>query len=199
MANEAIQDRELVRRFQEQRDIGAFDELVRRHSRQAYQLAYGTLLNREDAEEVVQDAFLRIYRSLDRFRNDAEFSTWMYRIVVNLCHNKFRWNRVRGAGRTFSLDETPEDAAATRDSDRPRIELQQRELPPDKAAEFNELQEQLTQANRELPEAYRTTLLMRNVQEMDYEQIAAALGLPVGTVKSRINRAREQLRERLGL
>ena len=193
------EDRELVRRFQELHDQAAFDELVRRHSRQAYQLAYGTLLNKEDAEEVVQDAFLRIYRSLDRFRSDSEFSTWMYRIVVNLCHNKFRWNRVRGAGRTISLDVPADSGAATRDGEAPRIELQEKRLSPDQAAEFSELQSLLQQAIQELPESSRSVLLMRNVQEMDYDQIAQTLQLPVGTVKSRINRAREQLRAKLGL
>ena len=193
------EDRELVRRFQELHDQAAFDELVRRHSRQAYQLAYGTLLNKEDAEEVVQDAFLRIYRSLDRFRSDSEFSTWMYRIVVNLCHNKFRWNRVRGAGRTISLDAPADSGAATRDGEAPRIELQEKRLSPDQAAEFSELQSLLQQAIQELPESSRSVLLMRNVQEMDYDQIAQTLQLPVGTVKSRINRAREQLRAKLGL
>ena len=97
-------DLELVQQFQREHDQAAFDQLVERHSDRAFQLAYSILQNRQDAEEVVQDAFIRIYRSLGNFRGDAQFSTWMYRIVVNLCNNKFRWNKVRGANCTISID-----------------------------------------------------------------------------------------------
>ena len=89
-------DRRLVERFKAG-DEEAFDALVDRHSARAYQIAYGVLGNREDAEEVAQDAFIRMHKALPSFRGESEFTTWMYRIVTNLARNKYRWNKTRMA------------------------------------------------------------------------------------------------------
>ena len=120
-------DLELVQQFQREHDQAAFDQLVERHSDRAFQLAYSILQNRQDAEEVVQDAFIRIYRSLGNFRGDAQFSTWMYRIVVNLCNNKFRWNKVRGANCTISIDAPLPNAEGDEDL---RLELPSSDASP---------------------------------------------------------------------
>ena len=189
-------DLELVQKFQRESDQHAFDLLVERHSERAYQLAYSILQNRQDAEEVVQDAFIRIYRSLANFRGDAQFSTWMYRIVVNLCNNKFRWIKVRGANRNFSID-----APLSNDDgdDGLRLELPGTDAPPSEQAAYAELRERLEQAMAQLPESYRTAVMLRNVQQLDYDEIARILNCAVGTVKSRINRGREMLRQALKL
>ena len=85
-----------------------FDELVKAYTQKLYRLAYGLLGNHHDAEEVVQDSFVRAYRGLDSFRGDSSFETWMHRITMNLARNKFHWNRRRGEGMTMSLSDLPE-------------------------------------------------------------------------------------------
>src|SRR2546422_5814781 len=90
----------------------AFDELVSRHHARAFHIAYPVLLNHEDATEVAQDAFVRIYQSLDGFRGDCEFTTWLHQIVVNLARNKRRWWKRRGRYAMVSLDE-PAEAPVT--------------------------------------------------------------------------------------
>lgn len=190
-------DRELVRDFQKDGDESAFDELVARHYGHAYQIAYGTLGNREDAEEVVQDTFLRIHRALPAFRGDSEFSTWMYRIVINLCNNKFRWNRIRGCKVTDSID-APLNLPGKYNTTL-KIEIPDRQMPPDKQYVFDETNRRLHEAMQRLPESYREAVLLRNVKQLDYEQIARILNCAIGTVKSRISRGRDLLREYMEL
>jgi RNA polymerase sigma-70 factor (ECF subfamily) len=97
------EDQELIERFKNG-DEFAFDQLVRKYTSRAYGIAYGILGSREDAQEVAQDAFIRIHRALPKFRGDSEFTTWMYRIVTNLAKNKYRWNKCRGSKVTSSLN-----------------------------------------------------------------------------------------------
>ena len=98
MSNDISQasDAELIERFN-RGEKEVFGILAERYSGRAYQIAYGVLGNREDAQEVAQDVFVRIYKALPRFRGDARFSTWMYRIAMNLARNKYRWNKTRGS------------------------------------------------------------------------------------------------------
>ena len=186
-------DRELVQRFQATGDSDAFEQLVERHTGKAYQLAYGLLSSREDAEEVVQDAFVRIFRALPRFRGDSEFTTWMYRIVVNLCNNRYRWNKHRGQGKHISIDAPLEG----QENDTLRLDLPDETLPPDKELTMQEFRTRTEKAMQALPESYRQAVMMRALKEMDYDEIAAVLHCAVGTVKSRINRGREMLRKML--
>ena len=190
-----IPDSELVRRIQSGSDLQAFTTLVERHSGRAYQIAYGILANREDSEEVVQDAFVRIHRALPNFRGDSEFTTWMYRIIVNLCNNKYRWNKSRRIGRNISIDAPLEH----QDGSDLHLELPSPMQPPDKQVELAELRTRTAKAMKALPESYRNAVLLRNVRHLDYDQIAEILNCPVGTVKSRINRGREMLRQMLDL
>lgn len=197
-AQPTLTDRQLVERFQQTKDQTAFDELISRHSGHAYQIAFGYLSSREDAEEVVQDAFMRIYRNLPNFRGDAEFSTWMYRIVINLCNNKYRWNKIRGAGKSISVD-APLDTHESSDEGNLKLELSDERMIPDRQVAFNEMRDRLNVAMKALPESYRQAVLLRNVKQLDYDQIAEILHCAVGTVKSRINRGREILRQALDL
>src|SRR2546427_578002 len=103
--SEAVSDRELVARLQSG-DEQAFDELVIRHEQRALNVAYQLLRDREDATEVAQDAFVRIYRSIAGFRGECEFTTWLHQIVVNLARNKHRWWKRRGRHASVSLDST---------------------------------------------------------------------------------------------
>ena len=96
------EDLELVKDFKNGSEE-AFNQLISRYASKMFQTAYGLIGSREDAEEVVQDAFVRIYKHLDQFRGDSSFSTWVYRIVVNLSRNKYQWNKRRGSDLTFSI------------------------------------------------------------------------------------------------
>jgi len=186
--SEAVSDRELVARLQSG-DEKAFDELVIRHQQRALNVAYQLLRDREDATEVAQDAFVRIYRSIGEFRGECEFTTWLHQIVLNLAHNKHRWWHRRGKQVTVSVDcpvampdgEVEIQVAAKGDA--PNVEAAK--------AEFVQM---LSEKIGELPPKFREVLVLRNVENMRYEEIAVALGCSVGTVKSRIARAREALR-----
>ncbi len=187
-------DRQLVERFKAG-DETAFDALVDRHSARAFQIAYGVLGSREDAEEVAQDAFIRMHRALPDFRGEAEFTTWMYRIVTNLARNKYRWNKNRMAEFHDSIDAPVEGD----DGEGRKIDLPDTRSTPEEEAVYAELDNALQSELGRLPEAQRQVLVMRNVQDMSYEDIADALKCKIGTVKSRLARAREELCRRLGL
>ncbi len=189
-----VSDKELIQRFNEG-DKTAFDTLAERYAQKAYQIAFGVLRNREDAQEVAQDAFVRMYKALPSFRGDAEFTTWMYRIVVNLSRNKYRWKKTRGFKRETSMDAPIEDE----EGNRLTIDLEEPRSQPDEETQFHELQDRVEQEINNLPPAYREALILRNVEEMNYEQIAEILGCKLGTIKSRIARAREELRRRIEL
>ena len=184
-----VSDRDLVARCRDG-DESAFDALVLRHRERACNIAYSVLLSHEDATEVAQDAFVNVYRNIREFRGDCEFTTWLHQIVVNLARNRHRWWKRRGKSATVSLDcpvETsdglrPAQAAATTD-------------PPDAEAMHAEFLRILEAGMAGLPARYREILLLRNVHEMSYEKIAAVLHCSVGTVKSRMARAREALRQ----
>ncbi|MBT3376372.1 MAG: sigma-70 family RNA polymerase sigma factor [Lentisphaerae bacterium] len=195
MSNSTLElpDRELIERFNSG-EQEAFDILVQKHSGRAYQIAYGVLGKREDAEEVAQDVFVRVYRALPRFRGDSEFTTWMYRIAVNLARNKYRWNKSRGGQRTFSIDAPIE---GLKDTNAAGIDLPAESLTPDEQISLDEFQQNISVELQQLPPLYREALVLRNVEHMSYEDIASVLGCKLGTIKSRIARAREELRKRL--
>ena len=184
-----VSDRELVARCRAG-DEAAFDALVVRHRERAFNIAYPLLLNYEDATEVAQDAFVKVYRSIGGFRGDCEFTTWLYQIVVNLARNKRRWWVRRGRKMTVSMDcpvetldgEMTAQVAAATD-------------PPDAEVARAEFVRTLEERIANLPTRYREVLLLRNVEDMSYEKIAVVLDCSVGTVKSRIARAREALRQ----
>jgi RNA polymerase sigma-70 factor (ECF subfamily) len=177
-----VTDRELVARCQAG-DEAAFDGLVQRHQQRALNVAYQLLHNREDATEVAQDAFVRIYGSLNEFRGDCEFTTWLHQIVVNLARNKHRWWKRRARSETVPLDD-PSSGPLAGTAD-----------PPDVEAVKAEFVRTIGDKMAGLPAHSREVLVLRNVEELSYEQIALVLDCSVGTVKSRIARAREQLRK----
>jgi RNA polymerase sigma-70 factor, ECF subfamily len=175
--------------------LEAFDSLMDRHAGKAFQIAYGILGQKDDAEEVTQDAFVRIFRALPKFRGDSEFSTWMYRIVVNQARNKYRWNKRRGAHLNMSINQQIE----MDDSSIMTFDLPDGRKTPDREIIFKEWEGEIAAEVEKLPEVNREALILRNVKNLSYEQIAQVLNCKVGTVKSRIARAREELRKRLGL
>jgi RNA polymerase sigma-70 factor (ECF subfamily) len=177
-----VSDRDLVAQAQGGA-MPAFDALVRRHQGRAFNVAFQLLRNHEDAAEVAQDAFVRIYRNIGTFRGECEFTTWLHQIVVNLARNKHRWWHRRGREHAVALD----DVLAN--------QLPAAESAPDAEADRLEFARRLSAKMAELPAISREVLVLRNVEQMSYEEIAVALECSVGTVKSRIARAREALRE----
>jgi RNA polymerase sigma-70 factor (ECF subfamily) len=170
---------ELVARAQHG-DQQAFDELVRRTHADTYTLAYRLCGNEEDARDVVQDAYLRAYKGLKRFRGDAQFSTWMYRITAN-CANTLMSKRHKH--RHDELHDTIEDTDSARD--------------PAAQADAMALRADLADALAELSPKLRAVVLLRDVYELPHEDIAAELGISETAAKVRLHRARLQLKDRL--
>ncbi len=171
----------------------AFGELVNSHWDKIYNRANSLLDNHQDAEEVAQDTFIRARKSIGNFRGDCSLSTWLYRIATNLAHNKhwYWWRRKRG--NSISLDTSLGEESDMTISD----VLSGDERDPADCAVASELMEILPRAMKSIPEKYSEVLRLRNETDMSYEDIAKKLNLSVGTVKSRLSRAREYLREEL--
>ena len=177
---------DLVRRAQ-RGEIAAFNTLVIRHQNAAYSLALRFLRTREAAEDVTQEAFVRAWRAIDTFRGER-FRSWLLRIVANAARDELR-RRKRRPQR--SLDETWDD------SDMASIDPVEPGLGPQERAEQTELRGVLERALAELPEEWRMVVLLSDVHGMSYEEIADAVDAPLGTVKSRLSRARARLRQLL--
>jgi RNA polymerase sigma-70 factor, ECF subfamily len=163
-------------------DRGAFDELVRRTYVETYTLALRLVGDEEDARDVVQEAYLRAYRGLPRFRGDARFTTWMYRITAN-CAATFVGRRRR------SRHEELTDEVAGAD-DRPAVDPQAR---ADQAA----LRDRLQDALLDLPPRLRAVVVLRDIYDLSHEAIADELGISESAAKVRLHRARRRLRDRL--
>lgn len=168
----------------------AFATLVDRYRGRIINLVSRFINDRDRAQEIAQEVFLRIYIHRERYRPSGKFSTWMYTIAVNLAKNEIR-RRVRARG-VVSLDKLLE---ATGDSG---MFASDPSAKPDRTLRQREVQEWVQDALRDLPDKYREVIVLRDVQQLSYEEIEEVLGIPGGTVRSRINRARAALQERLG-
>jgi RNA polymerase sigma-70 factor (ECF subfamily) len=170
-------------------DISAFEELVRRYDRNVFRIAQHITQNREDAEDVVQDAFLKAYGNLSQFQGQSKFYTWLVRIAVNEALMKLRRRRPE---RTVSLDQDVE-------TDEDTIPREVADWSPNPEQQYNqaELRELLQKTIQGLPAGFRTVFVLRDVEGLSTEETAEALGLSIPAVKSRLLRARLQLRERL--
>jgi RNA polymerase sigma-70 factor (ECF subfamily) len=192
-AEEVAFDRVLVDRFKNG-DQSAFDEMVTRYWDRIYAMVNQLLRNQQDAEEVTQDAFIRAHRGLVNFRGDSAFSTWLYQIATNLARNRYWywWRRKRDKSVSF-------DAPISADNDTTLAEIIPAELEtPEDATVTQELVSNIAAGMERLSAKHREILILRNIKNLTYEEIAAILSISVGTVKSRIARARESLRAKLG-
>src|ERR1700756_373520 len=170
-------------------DVAAFEELVRRYDRNVFRIAQHITQNREDAEDVVQDAFFKAYSNLEQFQGQSKFYTWLVRIAVNEALMKLRRRKPE---RTVSLDEE----VKTEDDSLPR-EVADWSPNPEQMYNQAELRDILTRTIQGLPAGFRTVFVLRDVEGLSTEETAQALELSVPAVKSRLLRARLQLRERL--
>jgi RNA polymerase sigma-70 factor, ECF subfamily len=164
-------------------NAAAFGELVRRHQDRLYNTVYRLLDNHEDAYDVVQDAFLNAYQSLDSFKGDSLFFTWLYRIAVNTAISFKRKRRVMvridTTGSNPSI-EPPDPSEETR---------------PGHAIEQAEQEQRIQQALARLSAEHRAVLVLKDMEGQKYEDMAETLGVPIGTIRSRLHRARIELRE----
>lgn len=184
MAN-PVPDAELVRRFKEG-DREAFAEIVRRYQDRVYTMCTRWMGDRDVAEEVAQDVFLALFRSLGGFRGDAQLSTWIYRVVINHCKNRRSYRRRRHVDQHEPLEG---DAG----EDVPVREIADGGPGTDAPLHASQAGTMLHAALALLDDEQRQILLLREVQDLSYEEIADILELPRGTVKSRLHRARIEL------
>ena len=167
-------------------DKNAFEELVMANQKNVYNLAYKMTRNEDDALDISQEAFIKAYRQLSGFRGDSRFSVWLYRLTYNLCID---FLRKKPAQTTLSLDYEDDDG------DLKPLEIPDlRNLPEDNAMR-GEMRKTIAESIDELKARYREILVMREVTGMSYDEIAESLGVNVGTVKSRLSRARLKLIE----
>ncbi len=178
-------DAELVDRWQAG-DQGAFGDLVRRHERRVFSLVLRMLGNREEAEDVAQEAFLSLHRHGRRFRRQARFSTFVYRVAANAALNRRR---------TLGRKRAREEALARRQDAGFDLPVTPRD--PESAASGSQIQARVQAALLELPPDLRMAIVLCDIEGQSYSDIAEVLRIPEGTVKSRIHRARHALRERL--
>jgi RNA polymerase sigma-70 factor (ECF subfamily) len=176
-------DERLVRRFKDG-SAEAFEILVQRHGARVYNLCLRILGDAEEAADASQDTFLAALRKLSSFRGDAAFTTWLHRVAVNACYDSLRKKRRRPL-----LQIVPDEG-----DERPEPSL-----PSPDHAEGVVLSVDVGRALAQVPEEFRVVLVLADVQDLPYEEIASVLGIPVGTVKSRVFRGRAALGRALGV
>ena len=170
------------------RDEAAFNELVHRHQAQVYRLLLRMLGDSAEAEDVAQEVFVSVFKSIDGFRGDSALSTWLYRIAANHAKNRIKYLARRARDAEQPLDEHAETRAAAVFTARPDG--------PDQLVESRQAGGHLERAYASLDSEQRVLLTLRDMENMSYEEIRQITGLPIGTVKSKLHRARMALHER---
>ena len=165
-------------------DASAFNQLMAQHEQRMYAIALRMCKNREDAQDCLQEAMLRVFRAIGAFKGESSFGTWMYRITMNICLDELRRKKkIRDTSMDALLDQgwSPSDMTGS----------------PERKAMQHELRQTLHSAINDLPEDMRAAIILRDIHGCTYDEIARALDVNVGTVKSRISRGREKLREKI--
>ena len=172
------------------RDESAFNELVVTYERRVFALVFRMLGRRDEAEDLAQEVFVQVFKAIDQFRGESKLSTWIYRIAVNLCKNRSKYLSRRHAGDTEDVDAMVDRAPFSQAKGVSVGGISQ----PDELVEGMQLEVIVKRAIAQLEPEFREVLVLRDVEDLSYEEIATITGLPDGTVKSRIHRARAQLR-----
>ena len=188
----SLRERMLIRRLQ-QRDEKAFEEIVRMYQHKVYNLVYRMIGSQQEAEDIAQEVFVTVFKSVDSFRGEAKFSTWLYRIAANHCKNRMKYLGRRSYKSTGELNEAAEREAvdAQPSSIRPHVDG------PDAVLEGLEMERTVQEGIKALEEEHRVLVILRDVEDLSYEEISSITGLELGTVKSRLHRARLQLKEHM--
>lgn len=183
-------ERSLLRRLRD-RDERAFRELVQEHRDRVYNITFRMLGNRAEAEDVAQEVFITVFKTIDQFREEAKFSTWLYRVAVNHCKNRIKYLARRHDRDRDQLDEATQGNGVNGTIGGP--------IPssPDRALAGAQMEKLLQDAIASLEDDQRIVVVLRDVEDLSIEEICEITGLPDGTVKSRLHRARLVLRKRL--
>lgn len=168
-------------------DREAFNALVTKYQKQVFNIAYGMLSDYEDASDASQEVFVKVYRSIASFKGQASFSTWLYRICSNVCNDMLRKRQRRVISVSIDSD----------DDENPAMHLPSNEPTPAEILEQTERQKAVLEAINSLRREYREIIVYSDMEQLSYEEISKILRCPVGTVKSRLNRARNSLRKKL--
>ncbi|MCL6478596.1 MAG: sigma-70 family RNA polymerase sigma factor [Peptococcaceae bacterium] len=179
-------DDRLVKRSREG-DLDAFEELVKRYESKVYSIAYRFMGNHADASDLAQEAFIRVYQALPTFRGESSFATWMYRITANACRDEIRKQQRH---KNLYLEEVISQTGG-------RSSLAAAGLSPEESLERCEIHDLVQRQLNGLSGDHRLILVMREIEGMSYEEIAASLDCTLGTVKSRLNRARQALKQKV--
>ncbi len=182
------EERELIERLK-RHDEAAFNRFVLQYQERVFRLLLRMLGDRAEAEDLAQEVFISIFKSIDSFRGDSQLSTWVYRVAANHCRNRIKYLTRRRRKLTDNYDD--------QDADGDIHQVQARPNPPDRLLEARQTEHLLQAGLLALDEEQRELIVLREVEHLSYEEIMTITGLPEGTVKSRLHRARTGLREYL--
>ena len=187
-----VQDGQFIERLK-RGESAAFETLVNERSGEIYGLLYRLTENPEEARDLTQETFLRAFQSIRSFRGDSDLRTWIYRIAINQARNRWRWWRRRRRDSTVSIDSTGENGKPALVATLKAENVQS----PEQDTLAHERERILRNALKDLRRVYRETVILRDIEGFAYEEIAVALDISVGTVKSRLARGRQELRSKL--
>lgn len=179
-----LTEKELIEKCKKN-DRSAFNTLVQTYQSKIINLAYGMLSNQEDACDAAQEVFIRVYRGIFKFEQKSSFSTWIYRITVNVCNDILR-KRTRTAPTVSIYQDSDEEHIMELPDDKPT---------PSEHLEMTETQLLVKNALNALSDEYRTVITLYDLEGLSYDEISSVLNCPIGTIKSRLNRARKMLRK----
>lgn len=180
-------DREMIARCKKG-DREAFNKLMETYQKQVFNISYGMLSDYEDASDAAQEVFVKVWRSIAGFKGESSFTTWLYRICANVCNDILRKRQRRGMTVSLDVDDGDKNPAAELPSEAPT---------PEESLEADERQRLVRRAIDSLSDEFRTVIILSDLQQLSYEEVANVLKIPTGTVKSRLNRARNALRKKL--
>jgi RNA polymerase sigma-70 factor, ECF subfamily len=183
-------ERSLLRRLRD-RDERAFRELLELHRDRVFNITFRMLGDRAEAEDVAQEVFISVFKTIDQFREESKFSTWLYRVAVNHCKNRIKYLARRHTRDREELDETSHQANGAVTG------VPVRAAQPDRALEGAQMERLLQEAIGNLDDDHRIVVVLRDIEDLSIEEICDITGLPDGTVKSRLHRARLVLRKKL--
>lgn len=189
------EERKLVKRLK-QGDSRAFDLVVKEFQNKIFSLIYRMMGNAQEAEDLAQDVFVTLYTSIDGFREESKLGTWLYRIAVNHCRNRMKYLGRRKESQKRSLDQATERRlSGEKSAGNPRLQAHLHR--PDEMAQGRQLEKILQRELAALDGDQRTLIVLRDVQGLTYQEIVEVVDLPLGTVKSRLHRARMTLKEKI--
>jgi RNA polymerase sigma-70 factor, ECF subfamily len=187
------QEEKLIQRLR-LRDEWAFAQIVQLYQQKIFQIIFRMLSSQTEAEDITQEVFVTVFKSIESFRGDAKFSTWLYRIAINHSKNRIKYLSRRDYHRGTPLDEVSDREAGTESAG---VFLQSTIPQPDKMVEGLQIEAIVQREMAALEEEHRTLIVLRDVENLSYDEISSITGLPEGTVKSRLHRARMALKERI--